>query len=723
MQYISVKEIAVKFNISERRVQQLCEAGRIAGAQMISGVWIVPEDAEKPIDDRIPQLVDGSKLISLSDVCSMLSISVATGRNWVKLGKLVPSSMVKRTPYFTREYLNSIIDSLKKGENTALKSRRNKKYISGSNIYNSYVSDNSIAQKHVETILDYIETHNIEIGKLEISTLIAECASQLLLKDTIFAFGGTCLESYLNGSLGLNGYDFLVDDLIYDKEASLEFIHKFPDLFSINYQYEGNEDVLGLLYISTKNLGNRKSTGSYYTPTKVVKKLCSNLFARNKVSGKRLLDPCCGTGNFLLQLPDDISFDSIYGNDTDELSVKIARINLAVKHSVKDKKLLYTHITNEDYLHHSFEGRYDFIIGNPPWGYDYSEEEKHYLRNRYSSAVGSSIESYDVFIEQAIRDLVPNGVLSFVLPEAVLNVKTHMPIRKAIIHNCSFQYLDFLGNAFDKVQCPCIILQIEYTGKPASSIGMEVSDGNRVFKINKERTIDATCFSFLTNDEEYLILNKISCPENKVFLAENATFALGIVTGNNKAYISSYKMDNNEMVLKGSDLCKYRFNPPSNYIVFKPESFQQIAPTEYYRAPEKLLYRFICNQLVFAYDDHQTLSLNSCNLVIPKIEGLSVKYILAILNSRIAQYYFKKTFNSVKVLRSHVEQIPIPFIKKEQQEEIQQYVEKLLVTQDDESTETIYNELDVRISSLFGLSDAEYSILKSSMDGENMFLV
>lgn len=224
-----------------------------------------------------------------------------------------------------------------------------------------------------------------------------------------------------------------------------------------------------------------------------------------------------------------------------------------------------------------------------------------------------------------------------------------------MIHNCSFQYLAFLGNAFDNVQCPCIILQMKLTGKPACSIGMEVSNGNKAFKIHTARAMDASCLSFLTDDEEYFILNKISRPENKVFLDGNATFALGIVTGNNKDCISSRKTDNNEMVLKGSDLRRYRFNSSSNYIVFQPESFQQAAPTEYYRAPEKLLYRFICDQLVFAYDDRQTLSLNSCNLVIPKIEGLSVKYILAILNSRIAQYYFRKTFHSVKVLRSHIE--------------------------------------------------------------------
>ena len=433
---MSVKDTALKFELSERRVQQLCDAGRIEGAHMISGVWLIPNNAQKPIDDRFSQSDIDSQLVSLSELCAMLSISIATGKNWIKLGKITPHTVVEKTSYFSLEYVNSIKNSLQKGDNAALKSRRNKKYISGSNIYNSYVSDYSVAQKYVQSILDYIEKNNIEIGDLEIRTLVAECGAQLLLHDTIFAYSGNCLENYLNGTLALNGYDFLIDDLISDKEHSLAFTKRYPDLFSITCQYEGNEDVLGLLYISTKNLGARKATGAYYTPTNVVKKLCEKLFEKNESSNKTILDPCCGTGNFLLQLPSSIRFDNIYGNDIDELSVKIARINLAIKFSINSKKKLYAHVTNEDYLKHRFTRTFDYIIGNPPWGYEYSEDDKNRLRKKYVSANGSSIESYDVFIEQAVNDLAPRGVMSFVLPEALLNVKTHMPIRKVLAQNC-----------------------------------------------------------------------------------------------------------------------------------------------------------------------------------------------------------------------------------------------------------------------------------------------
>lgn len=52
MEYMSCAEAAEKWNISERRVQKLCEGNRIPGAVMFSRVWLIPKDAEKPVDGR-----------------------------------------------------------------------------------------------------------------------------------------------------------------------------------------------------------------------------------------------------------------------------------------------------------------------------------------------------------------------------------------------------------------------------------------------------------------------------------------------------------------------------------------------------------------------------------------------------------------------------------------------------------------------------------------------
>ena len=52
LSYISAKEAAEKWNISQRRVAILCAEERISGAMMVGNMWIIPSTAEKPIDKR-----------------------------------------------------------------------------------------------------------------------------------------------------------------------------------------------------------------------------------------------------------------------------------------------------------------------------------------------------------------------------------------------------------------------------------------------------------------------------------------------------------------------------------------------------------------------------------------------------------------------------------------------------------------------------------------------
>lgn len=52
MKYIKVSEAAAKWGISARRVRVLCEQGRIAGVERKGNLYMIPEDAERPIDAR-----------------------------------------------------------------------------------------------------------------------------------------------------------------------------------------------------------------------------------------------------------------------------------------------------------------------------------------------------------------------------------------------------------------------------------------------------------------------------------------------------------------------------------------------------------------------------------------------------------------------------------------------------------------------------------------------
>lgn len=650
----------------------------------------------------------------LKDFCRILSISTATGRNWIRLGKIIPTGEQDGKPYFSEDDTREILNSLQDKDTKFLKSRRNKKYISGNGMYKSYIPPESVNLPSIEKLLTRLE--GCQLTDRQLRALLTECALQLLCQAAGKDWGVTenFLYHYRQKEIKLGEYDELIQDLLAEAEEEQEVLElsEISEAFQVSYVLEKNVDVLGMIYISLKNLGVRKASGAYYTPTHIVKRLTDNLLSGNLLkrdTGYKLLDPCCGTGNFLLQLPDACFMEQIYGRDIDKISVLLARINMALKFPHAPVSLIKKQIRVQDFLLGEDEDHYDCILGNPPWGCEFDQEDRKQLAQTFQTAKGKSVESYDLFLEQALARLKTGGSVAFVLPEAVLNVRSHLKIRKILMENVRIESVDYLGNVFDKVQCPAVVLQLLKTQQPLDIRGMKVFYENRNFQVGISRNVEPENFNFHVTDEEYEILEKIKQQENITYLRNQAEFALGIVTGNNRKYIQDTENGNNEAVVKGADICKYKVGSGACYLAYEPKEFQQAAPEEYYRAKEKLLYRFIGKQLVFAYDDRQRLSLNSCNLVIPHIAHMDMKYIMAVLNSRIAQFIYSRKFHSMKVLRNYLEQIPIPVVSQEEQRKIVRLTEKIMAEGDREKWMEYYEEIDRQIAAAFGLTEEEYA--------------
>lgn len=50
--YITVQEAAEKWGVTSRQDQILCKTNRIPGATRLSRIWIIPENAEKPTNEK-----------------------------------------------------------------------------------------------------------------------------------------------------------------------------------------------------------------------------------------------------------------------------------------------------------------------------------------------------------------------------------------------------------------------------------------------------------------------------------------------------------------------------------------------------------------------------------------------------------------------------------------------------------------------------------------------
>lgn len=684
-------------------------------------------------------------ILSFEDFRAILYVSQATMKNWIRLGKIVPDI---ENRFFSLEYAKNFIASLESPENTTLKKRRNKKLSGGKILYKNYIHTPE-NQKTVEELLrlDVIQSeHDLR----DLTVVLASFAVQLFYQSRNIQYSReNVLFDFLTNS-DFDDFRILIEDLL--KSASGFSIEDFLNdraLFNRlkpalekEIRFSKDEDTLGFIYISLKDLKLRKQAGTYYTPEKVVNELIDDierLFASGNedLKNAEICDPCCGSGNFLLKLAvkKNVDLKNLYGQDIDVVSVCLARINLALLSSEICVGELKEKIIAGNSYFHSFknERRFDIVLGNPPWGSDLPDEESKKCRKIFTVCADKNTESYDLFIEKALSSMLnENGILAFVLPEAVLTVESHSRARKLISESCSFKFVSYLGNVFSNVQCPAIILGIRKDNFN-TAVGCNVFINGKTFTAKKERKFNENVFYFNVSDEENDCLDAICAIENAVFLKDNAKFALGIVTGNNKDLIAKQKYDGYETILKGSDVFRYGIKKPQNYIKFAPESFQQTAPSELYRAKEKLIYRFICEVPVFAYDNRQTLTLNSCNILIPNISDLKIKYILAILNSSAASFFVAKKFKSIKLLRSHIEKIPIPNVSCELQENIIKQVNQITDFGNFEESESrsksetknlfdLYSDLDNAIMNLYNLSASQKQIVKKSSAGKNNFL-
>ncbi len=67
MEFMTTKEAVEKWNISERRIRQLLQDGRIEGAVKVGNSWNIPIDADKPVDKRIIKADDNKFIIDLDE--------------------------------------------------------------------------------------------------------------------------------------------------------------------------------------------------------------------------------------------------------------------------------------------------------------------------------------------------------------------------------------------------------------------------------------------------------------------------------------------------------------------------------------------------------------------------------------------------------------------------------------------------------------------------------
>ena len=453
------------------------------------------------------------------------------------------------------------------------------------------------------------------------------------------------------------------------------------------------DDWIGFIYQSLTAEGHRILKGLYYTKPVIVNEMLSDIRILN---GERLLDPCCGSGIFLLKVQ-HAQMEQLYGIDNDPLAVMIAKANLMVKYN---ESTVYPQIYQMDFLLHAASAlgdlRFDYIVTNPPWG-----TEKGKL---HASEIVQSKEKASLFFTESFKFLNKNGIQHFLLPSSVLKIKVHADLRRFITHETRMESLKCYRERFKGVFTDFISLKV--SRKPIFGQQNYVVYGanNEVSRKEFVPREDDFCAIPMLNDRDEAIISKVERLRHDDL--SHSRWALGIITGNNAKVLKDRPRNGLEPIYTGKDITKYGLKKASHYIKYNRANFQQCAKDEFYRAKEKLVYKFVSSRLCFTYDDKQRLFLNSANILIPEIEGMSMKTVLAFLNSELFNYLYVRRFNDLKILKGNLSALPFPKISSEIDKRLSTLVDKAL-----QGNPEAPKEIDNLIFSMYQLEKEEIRLI------------
>lgn len=196
-------------------------------------------------------------------------------------------------------------------------------------------------------------------------------------------------------------------------------------------------DALREVYeVLNKDKSTYKNSNDEPTPIACVEEMLSKvpdeLWQRDNL---KILDPCCGNGNFFVPISFKVPLECLHFNDINEARLDNVRRIFGNKAKV----------TNHDFLISNMFEEYDMVVANPPYAL-FMEDGKRASKNH---------NLISKFVEKALSLLKPSGYLVFITPDNWMSLNRNTLIEKLtslqLIHldiHGAKKYFKKIGSSF-----------------------------------------------------------------------------------------------------------------------------------------------------------------------------------------------------------------------------------------------------------------------------------
>lgn len=380
---------------------------------------------------------------------------------------------------------------------------------------------------------------------------------------------------------------------------------------------------------------------------------------------------------------------------------------------------------------------FDVIVGNPPWGVSLKEAEKNLLSQKYADTISSKTkDTYLYFFMQNEFILAKNGFMSLILPNTWMLVNNTKAFRQHFLTKQIFEIVDYGDGVFDEatVECCSFVLQISQpTTNNIATYKYEKAQRGENISINKNIWLADSFYriSIGSSSDSQQLIKKLALLG--VPFEEKCDIIWGIKPyqvghgepSQTKEMIEKriYHADNqiNELwkpLLKGSNINRYFIDKNNTQYILYGKNLMYASNQNKMENP-KILIRQTSENIKACYDEDKFYCQNSVFIVTS--ESIDLKYLLAILNSKLANFYYTtknpqkgKIFPEIKP--SVIKEIPIIFenIDAERNTLISLVSQIIDAKKKDLSVDITKLEakIDQLVYQLYGLSKAEIAIIE-----------
>ncbi|MBP2033441.1 hypothetical protein J2Z42_002144 [Clostridium algifaecis] len=471
---------------------------------------------------------------------------------------------------------------------------------------------------------------------------------------------------------------------------------------------------------------------------------------RNFLNQVYKIDTACGEetiyGDKYWSL-DNLSYhilkNCIYGADIDNEAVKLTKANLKLISKMKFN--LNTNIIccnslikwNEnfaskkgelscnDILIEFWNKKYDYVIGNPPWvslSRKFKNKINRELIEYYISQYNGSKylpNLYEYFVKRAFEILNCGGRIGFLIPDRFASNIQYRELRKHILKNYNICRLNF---------------EVEFPGINTDTMVFiaenRYENDNRIFiDIKNEAKYNIYQGEYVNNHNlEFSYERQIESRYIKKIIEKN-TDMLGDIcvtfTGfiGNKKVISKIRKNKDQIhILKGENIKRYGILNSYYYDFIEKNIKGGTKNPEKLSHKNKVIMRKTGKNIIAALDRKGYIIEQSLYGIIPDKTDISVEYILAILNSKLIQWYYINflvvNYNSIPQIKKYsLDSVPIKRCSESKKNEIIQLVDRMIDSSSDSEKRMIQRELDDIIFELYGISDDIKDIMLCSLNG------